>query len=134
MMVTILASAASVVAAAPLNDSTWHARLVSVTVLFAIVVIIANMFICLYRLLRGPHLVDRALAVDVISVQLIGLVILLTIRYGTVWFTDGVMVLSLIGFAGTVAMAQYIARPHVTRAGHGEPTAERGPVTDTDSI
>jgi multisubunit Na+/H+ antiporter MnhF subunit len=103
-------------------------------VLFAIVVIVAGMFMCLYRLLRGPHLADRALAVDVISIQLIGLVILLTIRYGTVWFTDGVMVLSLIGFAGTVAMAQYIARPHVRRSDRPDRAAEGGPLTDIDSL
>ena len=134
MTLPILADAASAAAAAAVNDATWHARLVGLTVLFAIVVIVTGMFLCLYRLLHGPHLADRALAVDVISIQLIGLVILLTIRYGTTWFVDGVMVLSLIGFAGTVAMAQFIARPHVKQASHHKPAAERGPSMETDTL
>jgi len=45
--------------------------------------------------------------------MLIGLVILLSIRLQTVAVIDGVLVRSLLGFAGTVAMAQYIARPHL---------------------
>ena len=133
MMLPMLAETVAVVPSAVVEDLTWHGRLVGHTVAFAIVVIVLGMFLCLYRLLRGPHLADRALAVDVISIQLIGLVILLIIRFGTVWFVDGVMVLSLIGFAGTVAMAQYIARPHVGGAGRGTTIPEDPSVMSTDS-
>ena len=70
---------------------------------------------CIYRLLRGPHLADRALATDTLAVNLIGLVTLLTMRLKSPLFVDGILVLSLLGFAGTVAMARYIARPHVRK-------------------
>ncbi|MEL7238401.1 MAG: MrpF/PhaF family protein, partial [Planctomycetota bacterium] len=50
---------------------------------------------------------------DVISVQLIGLVILLTMRSGSLLLIDGMLVLALLSFAGTIAAAQFIARPHV---------------------
>ena len=97
--------------------STWHGLLVEWTVEISIVCITLAMFFCVYRLLQGPHLTDRALAVDTLAVKLIGLVILLMIRSRTPWFLDGVLVLSLLSFAGTVAMAQHIARPHLTGKG-----------------
>lgn len=95
------------------SHDTWHGQLVVWTAEIGIVLIIAGMLGGIYRLLRGPHLSDRALAVDTIAIQLIGLVILLTIRLGTLVYFDGIMVLSLLGFAGSVAIAQYIGRPHM---------------------
>jgi multicomponent K+:H+ antiporter subunit F len=107
-----------------LTATTWHGQAVTWTTDFGIVLIAAGMLMCIYRLLRGPHLVDRALSVDTLSVQLIGLVLLLSIRYRSVWFLDGVLVLSLLGFAGTVAMAQYIARPHMRKKSGGTDPAQ----------
>ncbi len=95
--------------------ATWHGSLLQWTGRFAIVVTVGGMFVCIYRLLRGPHLADRALAVDVVALQLIGLVILLTMYFGSLVLFDGILVLSLLGFAGTVAMAQYIGRPHLKK-------------------
>lgn len=85
------------------------------TVMLGIAVIAAGMLGCIYRLIRGPHLADRAMAVDTLGIQLIGLVVLLGFHIQTGSFTDGILVLSLLAFAGTVAMAQYIARPHLRR-------------------
>ena len=65
-----------------------------------------------------------ALAVDVVAIQLIGLVILLSMYFGSLVLFDGVLVLSLLGFAGTVAMAQYIGRPHLKRGTHSKSTTE----------
>lgn len=94
---------------------TWHGTLVQWTEELTIVLIVVGMIMCVYRLLRGPHLADRALAVDVVAIQLIGLVILLTMTLGSLVLFDGILVLSLLGFAGTVAMAQYIGRPHTNK-------------------
>ena len=79
----------------------------------SIIIIAIGMLLCVIRLLRSPHLADRALAADTLGVELIGLVILLGMRFMTGAFIDGILVLSLLSFAGTVAMAQYIARPHL---------------------
>ena len=98
------------------TPDSWHAWMAIWAVDVGIVCITIAMLICVYRLVRGPHLADRALAVVTMAIELIGLVILLAIKWRTTWFMDGVLVLSLLGFAGTVAMAQYIARPHLRRA------------------
>lgn len=78
-----------------------------------IVMLVIGLLCCVWRLMRGPHLADRSIAVDTIGVLLVGLVGLFTVRLQTLAFLDAVLVLSLLSFAGTVALAQYIARPFI---------------------
>lgn len=94
---------------------SWSGPLVLWTVDFGLIVIVFSMGLCIIRLVKGPHLADRAMAVDTFSLMLIVLVILATIRFQTLMFFDGILVLALLSFAGTVAMAQYIGRPHLGR-------------------
>jgi multisubunit Na+/H+ antiporter MnhF subunit len=111
MMLTSLA------AAPPLPDMAAfesHRVLMSVTDV-GIAAIGLCMLLCVYRLLRGPHLADRGLAVDTLGVMLIGMVGLLSIRQETIFYIDGILVLSLLSFAGTVATAQFIARKRQQR-------------------
>lgn len=74
----------------------------------SLALVIIGMVLCLYRLLRGPHLADRVLASDVLSMHVVGLVILLTIRLRTPAFFDAALVVAIMGFASTLAFAQYI--------------------------
>ncbi|HLL87895.1 MAG TPA: monovalent cation/H+ antiporter complex subunit F [Tepidisphaeraceae bacterium] len=99
----------------PFLAAAWSAALVEWATEVGLVVLVLGIALCVGRLVRGPHLADRALAVDTIAVHLVGLVILLTLRIDSLVLFDGVLVLSLLGFAGTVAVAQYIARPHLRK-------------------
>ncbi len=73
-----------------------------------IVVIIVGVILCLYRLLRGPHLADRVLAADALALHVVGLVILLSILLRTTVFFDAVLVIAILGFVSTVGFSQYI--------------------------
>ncbi len=88
-----------------------------------IVVMGIGMALCLYRIVRGPTRADRAMGADALGVQLLGLVILFVMRSGSLLFVDGILVLSLLSFAGTVAAAQFIARPHTPRENGATPDA-----------
>jgi multicomponent K+:H+ antiporter subunit F len=65
---------------------------------------------CLWRLLRGPSLPDRALALDTLAVNVIGLITVLCIRDNTVAYFDAVLVIAVLGFLGTVAVAKYLLK------------------------
>lgn len=106
------------------TTATWHKLLVMGTVDVCLIAIIVSMLLCVMRLIRGPHLADRALSVDTFGLMLIGLVLLATIRFETLMFFDGVLVLALLSFAGTVAMAQFIGRPHLRRRSTSPQTRE----------
>jgi len=75
-----------------------------------IVSIAAALGVCIWRVLRGPTLVDRGIASDIFAVQVVGLAVLLTIRLRTLLFFDAVLIVSILGFASTVAFAQFIGR------------------------
>jgi multicomponent K+:H+ antiporter subunit F len=90
-------------------------QLVATTVDVALVVVFVGIGLCVLRLLKGPHLADRAIALDTIAVHLIALLLLLSMRFDSLLLFDGALVLSLLGFTGTVAVAYYIARPHLGR-------------------
>ena len=99
----------------------WPGRLVQWAATVGFVVLGVGIACCLLRVARGPSLADRAVAADAIGVQLIGLVVLLTLRTGSMQFVDGILILSLLSFAGAVAMAQFIARPHMPLDEEAEP-------------
>lgn len=62
------------------------------------------------RLLRGPSLPDRIVALDLLAVICIGLCAAFAIGVGQPVFVDLVLVLGLLAFLGTVAFARYIER------------------------
>lgn len=93
----------------------WDDAIVAWTVDCGFLVVAVGILACLFRVIRGPHLADRAIALDTIGVHVIALIILLTLRLDSLVLFDGALVLSLVAFAGTVAVAQYIVRPHRRR-------------------
>ncbi len=95
-----------------LAEQAWHQTLVERMVEIGIITVAAGALLCLIRIFRGPHLADRAIALDTIAIHVVALVILLTMRINSLVLFDGALVLSLVGFGATVAVAQYMVRPH----------------------
>jgi multicomponent Na+:H+ antiporter subunit F len=73
-------------------------------------VIVLAMFLALIRLVRGPSLPDRVVALDLITVQIAAMLAVDTIATGQSVFLDAAIVLALISFLGTVAFARYLER------------------------
>lgn len=64
------------------------------------------------RLVRGPTLPDRVVAMDLIGVLVVGLIVVLAASTGVRTSLDAAIVIALIGFVGTVAYATYVERGH----------------------
>jgi multisubunit Na+/H+ antiporter MnhF subunit len=75
-----------------------------------IVLMFASLGMVLYRVLKGPTLVDRAIGSDTSAVLVVTLVILMTIRLDTLVAFDAVLIVSILGFVSTVAVTQFIGR------------------------
>lgn len=69
-----------------------------------------SMALTAWRLLRGPSIPDRALAFDVIMVHIVGLIALYAIYVDEDLLIDAVIIVAVLGFLGTVAIARYIER------------------------
>lgn len=65
------------------------------------------------RLARGPTIVDRILAFDAVVVCAVGLTVLLSDFWKTQHFLELVLIVSSLGFFGTVAFAAYLQRGDV---------------------
>ncbi len=61
-----------------------------------------------WRLLKGPSIPDRAVAFDLIIVHLVGLITMYVVTTGALVLLDTLIVISVLGFLGTVAIARFI--------------------------
>lgn len=64
----------------------------------------------LYRLLRGPSLPDRVLALDTMYINAIALIVLYGIAGGGTLYFEAALLIALIGFVSTLAVAKYMTR------------------------
>lgn len=62
------------------------------------------------RLLRGPQIGDRILALDTIVINSIGLIILSGINWGTQIYFESAMIIAMLGFVSTVALCRFVLR------------------------
>lgn len=60
------------------------------------------------RLVRGPSLPDRVVALDMVAYLAVGVIALWTLASGEVAYLDAALVLALIAFLATVAFARFI--------------------------
>jgi multicomponent Na+:H+ antiporter subunit F len=79
-----------------------------------LVVLAASMVLALYRILRGPSLPDRIIALDLFASLAVGMMAIHAIRSDEYVYLTAGIALALIAFIGTVALALYIRRgaPH----------------------
>lgn len=78
------------------------------TIVFAMLIV--ALVLAFLRLLRGPGLPDRVVALDLFAVISTGFLTIYAIDTDQQVFLDVAIVLALITFLGTVAFAQYIER------------------------
>ncbi|MFH1621593.1 MAG: monovalent cation/H+ antiporter complex subunit F [Candidatus Omnitrophota bacterium] len=63
---------------------------------------------CLYRIFRGPTAADRAVAIDILGILIIGFCVILGIATGRDWYIDIGIAWALQSFIGTLALAKYL--------------------------
>ena len=71
------------------------------------------MLLCGWRLLRGPSLPDRILALDTLAINAVALVVLLGLRWQTGLLFEAALIIAMLGFVSTVALARFITRGDV---------------------
>jgi multicomponent Na+:H+ antiporter subunit F len=75
-----------------------------------LVVLGVALLVAFIRLVKGPTLPDRIVAMDLFGVLVVGLIVVLAGRSGVRATLDAAFVIALIGFLGTVAYATYVER------------------------
>jgi multicomponent K+:H+ antiporter subunit F len=80
---------------------------------FALLAVAAAISLCGWRLLRGPDAPDRVLALDTLYVNMVALVILLGIHWRTALLFEAALIIAMLGFVSTVALARFLSRGDV---------------------
>lgn len=62
------------------------------------------------RILLGPTFSDRVIAMDVVGVNLISAIAIISILYETKAFLEVILVLGILSFIGTISYAKFIER------------------------
>jgi len=79
-------------------------------VTIAFICIAAALLFNFYRLLRGPSMPDRILALDTMYINTTALLVLFGIHLGLTVFFEAALLIALMGFVGTVALCKYLLR------------------------
>ena len=75
--------------------------------------ITVSMLLCLVRLVMGPSIVDRLLALDTLFLNATCLSVVLGIYWASASVFEGALLVAMRGFVCTAALARYITSGHV---------------------
>lgn len=73
--------------------------------LYALVLCFA---LCLYRIVRGPTVPDRAVAIDIMGIVVVGFCAVMCVPTGQDWYIDVGIAWALQSFIATLALAKYL--------------------------
>ena len=79
----------------------------------SLVAITISLFLCLIRMIIGPSVVDRLLALDTLFLNATCLIVVLGIYWASTNVFEGALLVAMLGFVSTVALARYFTTGHV---------------------
>lgn len=91
-------------------------NLTDLALLIVLPLLLGALVLAFLRLVRGPSLPDRVVALDLLALLGISVTGVYAIATGQALFLDVALVLALLSFLGTVAFAFYIERRSVRNA------------------
>ena len=78
-----------------------------------LIAITLSMLLCLIRLIIGPSVIDRLLALDTLFRNATCLVVVLGIYWVSNNMFEGALLVAMLGFVSTAALARYFTTGHV---------------------
>ena len=87
--------------------------MITIALYVTIAMVVLAAVLNVYRLIKGPDAPDRVLALDTLYISAIALIVLLGITLGTRLYLEAALLIAVMGFVGTVAMAKYLKRGSV---------------------
>ena len=85
-------------------------RAVDLAARLALALVGLAMFLTFVRLVRGPTLPDRVVALDLMGVLAVGMLAAAAVATDSPVLLDPATVLALVGFLGTVGFARYLVK------------------------
>lgn len=72
----------------------------------------------LYRIIRGPSMPDRVVALDMIGVNLISAVAVFSVVLSTHAFLEVILIVGILAFISTIALSRFVERKDIVEHKH----------------
>jgi multicomponent K+:H+ antiporter subunit F len=86
------------------------ASLLDFALVVALVALAVGQVLSMVRLFKGPTTGDRILALDTMVINALGIVIVLGIHQGFKVYFEVALLIAMLGFVSTVALARFVLR------------------------
>jgi multisubunit Na+/H+ antiporter MnhF subunit len=86
--------------------------MIAFAIQFCIVGLAAGIVLSIVRVVRGPTLLDRILAFDLIATMAVGIIALLSMQWRTADYIELILIYTLLGFSGATAFTFYLQRAY----------------------
>ncbi|CAO3408987.1 K+/H+ antiporter subunit F [Azospirillum largimobile] len=83
------------------------------TIFLTQILLVIAMAFAAYRVLRGPRAQDRVLGMDTLYVTATMLLLTFGIRTGSILYFEAALIIALLGFVSTAALAKFLMRGEV---------------------
>ena len=105
------------------------AAIVSVASSAALVILGLALLLTVWRVVAGPTLPDRILALDMLTGIAIGFIAVIAVKTGFSLYIDIAISLGLVGFLATVAFARFVLSRGNVKSPSSAPAAKQGTKT-----
>ncbi len=89
--------------------------MIETAVVVALYTVGLAMLMSLWRLLRGPSIPDRILALDTLYINTIALLILFGMHQDSSIYFEAALIIATLGFVSTVMLAKYVMRRDIVQ-------------------
>nr|WP_151733900.1 Na(+)/H(+) antiporter subunit F1 [Paenibacillus tengchongensis] len=94
--------------------------MIQIILMLSVSIMVISIAICAWRLVKGPSLPDRVAALDTIGINLLAMVAVLSVLFKTQAFIEYILLIGILSFVGTMALARYIERGVVLEYGNDQ--------------
>lgn len=73
-------------------------------------ILIGLSFFCLFRIIWGPSIADRMVAIDIFGILVVGICAVMVIKTERMFIIDIAITWAILSFIGTITLAKYLSR------------------------
>ncbi len=89
--------------------------MIATAVVISLYAIGLAMLMSLWRLVRGPSVPDRILALDTLYINTIALLILFGMHLDSSIYFEAALIIAMLGFVSTVMLSKYVLRRDIVQ-------------------
>lgn len=76
-------------------------------------ILAVSTFLRVLRVIKGPSIPDRVVALDAIGINLIGITALVSILLNTTAYLEVILLIGILAFIGTVAFSKFLEKGEI---------------------